>query len=92
MREDDGVALSLQRENGVDVLGEDRPFRRRNDTLDAVVKGSAARKRAQCLISYSAIYTLREYIMAYTYPEHNQCQVRESGSLVPPTARSASTA
>ncbi len=27
--------------------------------------------------------------MAYTYPEHKACQVRESGSLVPATARSA---
>ena len=39
VRQDDGVALAFQRQDGVDVAGEDRPFHRRNDTLHALVKG-----------------------------------------------------
>ena len=38
MREDDGVAASLQFEDGVDVLGEGGPFGRRDDPFDPVVK------------------------------------------------------
>ena len=38
VRQDDGVAASLQRENGVDVLGKGRPFGRRDDPLDPFIE------------------------------------------------------
>ncbi len=40
VREDDGVPLALQPEDGVDILGEERPFERRNHRLDALVERS----------------------------------------------------
>ena len=38
VRQDDGVAASLEFEDGVDVLGEGGPFGRRNDPFDPVVE------------------------------------------------------
>ena len=38
VRQDDGVALALQRQDGVDVVGEHGPFHRRDDGLDPVIQ------------------------------------------------------
>ena len=38
VREDDGVAASLEFEDGIDVLGEGGPFGRRDDPFDPIVQ------------------------------------------------------
>jgi hypothetical protein len=66
MRENDGVAPPFQFENGVDVVGEDGPFLRRDDTTHAFVKrGGGGRDGNGCNIHHinthieynSAIYS-----------------------------------
>ena len=44
VREDDGVAASLQLEDGVDVVGEGGPFGRRDDPLDPVIERCGTRR------------------------------------------------
>ena len=45
VRQDDGVAPSLEFEDGVDVLGEGGPFGRRDDPLDPVIEQRGAGER-----------------------------------------------
>src|SRR3954466_11488045 len=59
--------------------------------ITRLTRSYSSAERARAVDFRFAIYTCHEHILAYTYPEHNRCQVRESGSLVPTTARSAST-
>ena len=42
VRQDHGIALALQRQDGIDILGEGRPFDRGNDTLHAIVERGRA--------------------------------------------------
>ena len=56
VRQDDGIALALEREDGIDVVRECRPLDGRDDPLHTVVKG----RRGQ-VHGWRAYYALSEY-------------------------------
>ncbi len=60
MGEDNRIARALERKNGVDVAGEERPLDRRNDRLHALVERRRARKHVghRGLLQHNAPFVL----------------------------------
>ena len=58
VRQDDGVSLPLEVKDGLDIVGEGRPFDGRNDAPHAVVEGGV---RVEALIMPCPHYAPIEY-------------------------------